>query len=368
MTKGYRHPMRIVFRTDASVQIGTGHVMRCLTLADALHERGAECTFICRPHTGHLLDLITLRGYKAVALPVLAANATQALADPAQAAWLGTDWLTDAQDTHQALGAEGADWLVVDHYALDRQWEQALRRKCQRLMVIDDLADRLHDCDLLLDQNLGRAAADYTNLLPARATTLIGPQYALLRPEFAQLRTESLARRANPQLKRLLITLGGVDKDNATGQVLEALKSCTLPEDCRISVIMGSKAPWLEHVQQQAARMTWPTEVSVNVSDMAPRMADADLSIGAAGGTSWERCCLGLPTLLVVLAENQRVGAQALQETGAARQIDVVHERVKAEIEDLFQPLKLKQMGDAARSVTDGQGVSRVLAYLETAP
>lgn len=368
MTKGTRYPMRIAFRTDASVQIGTGHVMRCLALADALRVRGAECMFICRPHTGHLLDLIVQRGHKAVALPMLGAGAGHGPAEPAYAAWLGTDWQTDAEDTRQVMGLEAADWLVVDHYALDLQWEQALRCTYQRLMVIDDLADRPHDCDLLLDQNLGRTAADYTNLLPGRVTTLIGPQYALLRPEFSQLRTESLARRASPQLKRLLITMGGVDKANATGQVLEALKSCILPNDCRISVIMGRATPWLAHVQQQAARMPWPTEVSVNVSDMAQRMADADLSIGAAGGTSWERCCLGLPTLLVVLAENQRVGAQALQEAGAARQIDVIHERLKAEIDDLFQPSKLKQMGDAASSITDGQGVSRVLAYLENKP
>lgn len=368
MTKGYRHPMRIVFRTDASVQIGTGHVMRCLTLADALHQRGAECTFICRPHTGHLLDLVAKRGHKVIALPVLATDGASASAKPVHAAWLGTDWMMDAQDARQALGSEAADWLVVDHYALDRQWEQALRSMCQRLMVIDDLADRLHDCDLLLDQNLGRTAADYANLLPGGATTLIGPQYALLRPEFALLRTKSLARRTGSQLKRLLITMGGVDRANVTGQVLEALKSCNLPDDCKISVIMGSTAPWLECVQKQAERMPWPTEVFANVSDMAQWMVDADLSIGAAGGTSWERCCLGLPTLLVVLAENQRVGSQALQEAGAARQIDVVHERLKPEIEDLFQPLKLKQMGDAARSITDGQGVSRVLAYLEKTP
>ena len=357
---------RIAFRTDASVQIGTGHVMRCLTLADALRERGADCTFICRPHTGHLLDLIALRGHKAVALPARTADATQAAADLAHAAWLGTDWTTDAQDTRQALGNEAVDWLVVDHYALDAHWEQALRPNCQRLMAIDDLADRLHDCDLLLDQNLGRTAEDYGDLLRTHTTTLIGPRYALLRPEFAQLRAESLARRANPQLKHLLITMGGVDKDNATGHVLDALNACPLPPGLHITVVMGPHAPWLQQLQTQAAEMPRPTQVVAGVDDMARLMAGSDLAIGAAGGTAWERCCLGLPTLVLVIAENQQSGAAALQKAGAALAMQSA-----TEIQHVIQnrllsgdAALLQQLSQSAAQVTDGNGVSQIIERL----
>jgi UDP-2,4-diacetamido-2,4,6-trideoxy-beta-L-altropyranose hydrolase len=358
--------MRIFFRVDASIQIGTGHVMRCLTLADALHARGARCSFICRPHTGHLLDMIAQLGHHAVALPSLATTTNPMPADTAHATWLGTDWPTDAQQTAEALGGEGVDWLVVDHYALDHRWEQALRPHCLNLMVIDDLADRPHDCDVLLDQNLGRSAQDYDGLLKPQTTTYIGPQYALLRPEFAQLRSQSLARRVQPQLKHLLITMGGVDKDNATGQVLQALTACHMPADLRISVVMGPHAPCLADVQQQASRMPWPTQVLVGVNAMGQLMSDSDLCIGAAGSTTWERCCMGLPTLLLVLADNQLPGAQALEKAGAALAVgnDQTLSQVFEKHMQSGASVQLKSWALAAAAVTDGLGVQRIVAAM----
>lgn len=367
MTHCIQSQMRIAFRTDASLQIGTGHVMRCLTLADALRERGADCLFICRRSPGHLLDLIAQRGHKAVSLPVRTEEPPQPTADPAHARWLGTDWASDAEDTRHALSPTAVDWLVVDHYALDQRWEQALRLYYHRLMVIDDLADRPHYCDLLLDQNLGRTDADYIGLLPANTVTLIGPQYALLRPEFAQLRAESLARHAKLQLKHLLVAMGGVDKDNATGRVLDALSTCALPPDLTITVVMGPCAPWLEHVQTQATQMQCPTRVLVGVNDMARIMTESDLAIGAAGGTAWERCCVGLASIVLVLADNQQPGAEALQATGAALAMQNA-----SEIQHLFQahtlfgpiPKLLHQMSKAAGQVTDGLGVLRTTQQL----
>lgn len=337
--------------------------MRCLTLADALRERGARCTFICRPHSGHVLDMIAQRGHLAVALPSLAANTNQFPADKAHDAWLGTDWNTDAEQTRKALGNECVDWLVVDHYALDQRWEQDLRPHCQSLMVIDDLADRPHDCDVLLDQNLGRSAQDYGGLLKVHTTEYIGPQYALLRPEFAQLRSQSLARRTQPQLMHLLITMGGVDKDNATSQVLKALTACHLPADLRITVVMGSHAPCLAEVQQQSAQMPRPTQVLVDVNAMAQLMLNSDLCIGAAGSTSWERCCLGLPTLLLVLAHNQLPVAQALEKAGAALVVGNA-QNVSQVFEKQMQSeasVQLKSLALAAATVSDGLGVQRIV-------
>jgi UDP-2,4-diacetamido-2,4,6-trideoxy-beta-L-altropyranose hydrolase len=342
--------------------------MRCLTLANALRERGARCTFFCRPHSGHLLDMIAQRGHHAVALPSLAITTNRMLADSAYAEWLGTDWQTDAQQTLEALENESVDWLVVDHYALDHRWEQALRPHCQKLMVLDDLADRPHDCDVLLDQNLGRSVQDYGGLLKPNTVTFIGPQYALLRPEFALLRSQSLARRNRPQLKHLLITMGGVDKDNVTGQVLKALSACHLPPDLRITVVMGAHAPCLADIQQQATQMPGPTQVLVGVNAMAQLMVDSDLCIGAAGGTSWERSCLGLPTLLLALADNQLQGAQALEKAGAALVVGNA-QNVSQVFEKHMQSgasVQLKNWALAAAAVTDGLGVQRIVAAMLT--
>lgn len=368
MTPNSRQPMRAAFRADASVEIGTGHVMRCLTLADALHESGAECLFLCRQHNGHLLDLIAKRGHEAIALPLHEADWPASDPGlPAHAHWLGTDWVTDAADSSEALAGRYIGWLVVDHYALDRRWEQAMRPHCRRLMVVDDLADRPHDCDLLLDQNLGRRAEDYRGLLPPEARTLIGPHYALLRPEFAALRTESLARREHPELGHLLVTMGGVDKDNATGAVLDALAGCDLPPDLRITVVLGPHAPFLAQVRARAETMPRPTRVLAGVGDMARLMADADLAIGAAGSTSWERCCLGLPTIQTVLAENQLMIADALAQADVAITIDVtsLDHSLPGFLKDGSLMNRVLKQSHAARLISDGYGAGRIASLLQ---
>ncbi|MEJ7804912.1 MAG: UDP-2,4-diacetamido-2,4,6-trideoxy-beta-L-altropyranose hydrolase, partial [Telluria sp.] len=237
---------------------------------------------------------------------------------------------------------------------------------CYRLMVIDDLADRWHDCDLLLDQNLGRAEADYSALLPPRTLACIGPQYALLRPEFGQLRAASLARRAQPELRRMLITLGGVDKGNVTGRVLAALRSCRLPADLAVTVVMGPHAPWLAQVQAQAAAMPWPTQVLAGVANMAQLMAESDLAIGAAGSTSWERCCLGLPAIQLVLADNQAEAAAALSALGAVASIGSAA-GLADELAVLLMQLdgpRLQQLSQRAALVCDGRGTPGIAAEL----
>lgn len=370
--------MKVVFRVDASLQIGSGHVMRCLTLAEALRALGAQCYFIGRAHSGHLMELIRRRDFAVTTLPSVLpsvltpvltktkASRTQTRA-PAHALWLGCDWQTDAEQTRAVAEKLQPDWLVVDHYALDHQWEATLRPHCKNLMVIDDLADRVHQCDVLLDQNLGREPRDYASLVPDLCKVLTGPQYALLRPEFAALRPHSLQRRQQPAIKRLLITMGGVDQTNATGQVLQALNGCALSQDCRITVVMGLQAPWLEQVRAQAHNMQWPTKVLVDIDNMAQRMADSDLAIGAAGGTSWERCCLGLPSVIVVVADNQRQGAQALKLARTALLIEDVRD-IAAQLPLLIHVLAshelLREMSTAAAELGNGRGVAKVLLAL----
>lgn len=354
----------ITFRTDASLYIGTGHVMRCLTLADALAARGAECKFICRAHEGNLIDFIRGKGHATHALPIGTAQ-LRTTSDSTHASWLGATQNEDAEACAPILAAQCPDWLIVDHYALDARWERALAPHYRKLMVIDDLADRPHACDLLLDQTFGREAADYCPLVPADCHLLCGSQYALLRPEFAALRPYSLQRRDRPVLRELLITMGGVDNDNATGQVLQALRTCPLPVDCRITVVMGPTAPWLDDVKRLAQDMPWPTRVLVGVSDMAQLMADNDLAIGAAGATSWERCCLGLPTIMLVLAENQRKIAEGLCTAGAAHLVDMalIHNQPLITAEYIETP-SLSAMSCAAAGITDGLGAVPVTENL----
>ena len=372
--------MKIAIRADASLQMGSGHVMRCLTLADALKAQGADCHFISREHPGHLLEVIRQRGYKVNSLLAHVPTAQPAIKsivkespspqqEPAHAAWLGSTWQTDAQETAAILASLQPDWLVVDHYALNQRWEKALAPHYRKLLVIDDLADRPHYCDLLLDQNLGSQPEHYAQWVPAHCQLLTGSQFALLRPEFAGLRPYSLQRRqAQPALRQLLITMGGVDQPNATGQVLQVLKTCALPADCRITVIMGLTAPWLQNVRELALQMPWPTEVVVNVNDMAQRMADSDLAIGAAGSTSWERCCLGLPTLMAVLAENQQTGAQALEAAHAACLIGFVSDiatQLPEAVRELTDSKHQMRMSLAASAITNGQGVKKTLKAME---
>lgn len=364
--------MRVVFRVDASTQIGSGHTMRCLTLADALRKSGAQCHFICREHSGHLLGVIRQNGFAVTVLPLESPLAgklffSEHLGGPAHASWLGCDWQSDAEQSVAILAALQPDWLVVDHYGLDLRWEAALRPHCGRLMVIDDLADRPHECDLLLDQNLGRQREHYAHLVPPHCKVMAGPRYALLRPEFAALRAYSLRRRQKSAVRHVLVTMGGVDQPNATCQVLRALKGCGLPDNCRISVVMGQQAQWLQQVQEEAQSMPRPTEVLVNISDMAQRMADSDFAIGAAGSTSWERCCLGLPTLMVVLADNQRAIAEAIQGAGAAKTMSTAC--IAPIVSEVFSGVvangrTLQEMSCAAASIVDGLGAVRIVSYL----
>ncbi|MFO7528383.1 MAG: UDP-2,4-diacetamido-2,4,6-trideoxy-beta-L-altropyranose hydrolase [Marinobacter sp.] len=363
--------MIVAFRVDASIEIGTGHVMRCLTLADEFKRQGHQCIFICREHEGHLGELIARKGYELYLLAGsrYAEEKPTAEMNKAHVGWLGVPWQRDAEQTFEVLSAMEADWLVVDHYALDARWERHVAAAVGRVLVIDDLADRNHECSLLLDQNLGRAASDYDQRVPADCVRMIGPQHALLRPEFASLRERSLGRREHPGMKRILVSLGGVDRNNVTGRVLDALVEAPLPAGTELDIIMGASAPNLAKVRAQAAEMPFRATVQVNVSDMAERMCLADVSIGAAGGTSWERCCLGLPAVLVVLADNQVSGAAALERAGAALVIsepEALQAELPSALARMSDAATLRNMSHAAAEVTTGEGASIVVESMVT--
>ncbi|MDC0172531.1 UDP-2,4-diacetamido-2,4,6-trideoxy-beta-L-altropyranose hydrolase [Gammaproteobacteria bacterium] len=361
--------MIAIFRTDSSIAIGTGHVMRCLTLADSLSSDGFDCRFLCRDLTGNLIDLIFARGYQTYKLPSEMLNDESSSVSEEltpYSEWLGVSQLHDADQCLDILESLGVSWLIVDHYALDVVWETKVRSSVSKLMVIDDLATNRHDCDLLLDQSLARSKMDYLGKVPSSCKLLCGSDYALLRPEFSKWREVSLMRRSRGELSTIFINLGGVDTTNITCDILDCLQNSQLPGNCNIIVVMGSTAPWIELVRKKAAEMRWKTTVEVGVSNMAELMANSDLAFGAAGSTSWERCCLGLPTFLFVLARNQENIAKTLEEMGAAKVLQLEHlsEEISA-ISLLNSKEMLQTMSKVGAEISDGMGISRVIKIMK---
>jgi UDP-2,4-diacetamido-2,4,6-trideoxy-beta-L-altropyranose hydrolase len=340
-----------VFRADASVSLGAGHVMRCLSLAGALSRTGWQVVFACRAGTGATVPLLERSAHEVLDLDGDAAAEARMMA----ARWPG-----------------GCDLLVVDHYQRDAGFETACRPWARRILVIDDLADRLHECDMLLDQTPGRVPDEYRRFVPCECRLLMGHDYALVRPEFFALRRRALLRAENRRVRRVLVALGATDADNVAARVLDgiAASGCAVEVD----VVLGAAAPHLAEVRRLAMQGCVPVRVHVDVADMADLMARADVAIGAAGMSSWERCCLGLPALLVIMADNQRDNAQALVNAGAARLLgrgaDLQAETVAASFRKLVdEPAACSRMSEAAARLCDGRGAMRVaLAVLPPVP
>lgn len=359
--------MNIVFRVDASLKIGTGHVMRCLTLADALKANGVHCHFISREHPGNLNTIILQRGHSLIALPFSDFAPIEIESDLFHAEWLGVAQHADAQETSTALRTINADAIVIDHYALDFRWEMAIRKPGTKIIVIDDLADRRHECDLIIDQNLGQSRIDYIGKVPAHCKSLIGAQYALLRAEFAAARSASLLRRKNNSLNNILINMGGVDVNDATSYVLRAISEELLPYH-KVTIVLGTHSPYIANVAAASEALPCPSELIVGTNSMAKLMLESDLAIGAAGSTSWERCCMGLPTLMAILAENQKLSAGRIQAAGAAINFSL-HPHSKPSLKEIFRslkdaPTKLTSMSQASERITDGLGCLRITKEL----
>jgi len=300
----------IVFRVDAAGMIGSGHVMRCLTLAEELRRHRVACRFICREHVGNLIHLIESRGFPVVRLATVNHN-TAEVHEPVldHADWLGTHWSQDAAETIDSLAGTIPDWLVVDHYAIDARWETQLKSHCRRLMVIDDLADRRHQCDLLLDQNLvADLETRYDGLLPAGCARLLGPEYALLQPIYGDLHPRTPPRLGPVQ--RILVYFGGADHQNLTGRTIEAFLRIQQPS-VRLDVVVNSQGAQGEVIRQQIQGHD-NIHLYGNLPSLAPLMVSADLAVGAGGATSWERLCLRLPAIVVTLAANQTATAKEL--------------------------------------------------------
>ncbi|MCA1501867.1 UDP-2,4-diacetamido-2,4,6-trideoxy-beta-L-altropyranose hydrolase [Bradyrhizobium sp. NBAIM14] len=359
---------RVVFRVDASVQMGLGHLTRCLTLANALAERGAKSCFLLRSNAAGVMALVEENGHDIRLLPdPPAGNPLEMTGAGMYAHWLPITWRQDARQTSEAMDQIGAaDWLIVDHYALDSHWENACRRDGLRILAIDDLADRQHDCDILLDQNLVREMhARYRDQVPKSCVKLLGPRYALLRPDFAQQRRMLPSR--SGQIGRILVCYGGSDPTNETAKAVRAIASLQIPS-VEVDVVLGLSNPHTDSIERLCSGLSG-MRVYRGANNIAELMRRADLSIGAGGVMSWERCCLGLPAVVVDIADNQVGALTALADAGAALYLgsatEVTVEMVAEGLLSLFDSApRVRTMGEAAFGLVDGEGRNRVVARM----
>ena len=335
--------MKIAIRADASNEIGTGHIMRCIALADWLSERGAMVTFLCAMLPVPLKNLLHARGYDTQEI-VASAGSPE-----------------DAAACIRALrDIKTPDLLVVDHYGIDASWESAMRPHVSRIMVIDDLANRSHDCDVLLDQNLhDDSAGKYLDLVPRGALKFLGPKYALLRHEFDD---PALVRERSGTVERLFVFFGGTDPGCQSVTVLRALRQLRVPAP-KCTLVLGPANPFLKDAIAHSADLPF-VEVIESTTRISRLMADADLAIGTCGVAAWERCALGLPALVVITADNQREDARLLAKLGAVESLgdaqDVDATAWASALEGLLSdPPRLEAMSRAALQIMSGRRDAR---------
>ena len=360
--------MRVAFRADASNYMGTGHLMRCLTLAEALRERGIETRFVCRAHPGNLIDLLQRQSLPVTVLPepekIPEANSED------YSVWLGVSQAEDAEQTIEALNGHTPDWLIVDHYGLDVDWEQRLRPHTTRMLVIDDLANRPHDCDLLLDQNFTEENENpYQSLLPENCQILLGPRFSLLKPEYAVYRRTLQPR--DGEVRRVLVFFGGSDRRNMTGLTLDALSA---PEftHLEVDVVIGANNQHQAELEQQITVRPKTNQYALR-QHLADLMVQADLAIGAGGATTWERMCLGLPVLMISISENQRPVCEALSRSGL---IQYLGDASSVRVMDLAVAIKdfignhdrVLALSTQNQLIVDGLGAQRLAELIDPTP
>ncbi len=342
--------------------MGIGHIMRCLTLAECLREDGVDIQFVCRDHAGNMADFLRQRSVDVALLP-RSGSAHASAADEDYANWLGATQPEDAEQTIQALRGAHVEWLIVDHYGIDAEWESRLRAHADNVLVVDDLANRRHDCDILHDQNFSTSTQDrYRGLIPADCRRLYGPKFAMLRPEYRQKRGSAPHR--DGEVRRILIFFGGSDPLNLTGMAVEALCDPQF-RDIHVDLVVGVNNPHRQSLEKSASCRpnTWLYGPQLHLADL---MAKADLSVGAGGVTTWERMCVGLPSIVVSIAENQGPACRSLAE---ASLIEYAGHHSVVQVSDLTSALRrvlarpeaLAEMSSRGQLTVDGWGARRIV-------
>jgi UDP-2,4-diacetamido-2,4,6-trideoxy-beta-L-altropyranose hydrolase len=358
--------LKVAVRADASSRIGSGHVVRCLTLAQALSGAGAQVRFLTRPHDLQVSGRIRASGFAVAELPP--AVDRPRIADGDYSAWLGVPEQLDAEQSLAAIGGEDVDLLIVDHYGLGAAWEARLAQACGAILVVDDLANRAHAADVLVDQNLRADGADaYGPLVPDSCRVLSGPSYALIREEYVR------ARRSGPgtgSVSRVLISFGGVDDLALLGVVLDGLSELADQLEM-VELVVADPAEVRAELGRRSAAL--PLRLHGPQPHLAGLMAHADLAIGAGGGTTWERLCVGLPSIVVSRADNQRRGTRELARLGAIIDLGDAAELTGTAVRDAVHGLLAAdqqrwQMQQLGQALVDGRGRGRVVESVMPTP
>lgn len=336
--------------------------MRCRALATRLTAMGHECRFVSRDLPGNLNNLIA-QDFPLTNLPEPTAGFVPRDTDPVHAKWAAIDWHTDTVQTRKAFGF--TDWLVVDHYAFDFRWEQAARPYANAILVLDDLADRQHDCEILLDHSLGRRAKDYDGLMLRETRLLLGVKHALLRPEFAAMRAASLARRKDGHLRHVLVAMGGIDTNDAVKHILRAIADLPQAAELSVTVLTSKRSPNVDALVYSVEEMPYACHIHFDAQSVAELMAEADIAISASGMMAYELACMGLPMLLLPASPIQTAVASELVQIAEAR---VVKQWMGNPKEQIYIALKdfLRYLADLpprCRRIAqsfDGYGAERV--------
>ncbi|MEQ8482554.1 MAG: UDP-2,4-diacetamido-2,4,6-trideoxy-beta-L-altropyranose hydrolase [Hoeflea sp.] len=355
----------LVFRVDGGPLIGSGHVVRCLTLAQKLRQSGYKCQFVTRPDSGSLIDRIRASGFEVTVL----AERVQLPEAGRHDTWLG-DWKADAEAFGRAIAALPKDklFVIADHYGIDHRWESCVREMSSGLFVIDDLADRRHVCDVLIDQNLGRAAGDYAALIPDGCELLCGPSFALLRDGFSTVRDRSIeTKRAKTMPVRYLVSMGGADRDNFSAVALAAIEQVAAKGANveHVDILLGGIAGQVEELRARINAS--PLQATLHIdSDQVPQlMAAADLAIGAAGTTLLERLVVGLPAIVLANASNQVRLLGLVEEYGLGLYAGWVNEVSSQDLARTItsvasDPGKWQDMVVNSSRLCDGEGCEKV--------
>ena len=357
--------MKILIRTDASVKIGTGHVFRCLTLANILKDRGCKVTFCLIDISNSLNNKIVDLGHDLKLLPT---NKILNKYHPEEE-WVKKDQINDCEmaiDVCQSF----YDLVIIDHYGLSIFWEKHSKKFAKKILVIDDLLTRKHKCDFFLNQNLGFEISDYNLLINNSCISFFGPQYAILREEFTKSKDSSLRRKESKTKNKIMISMGGADVDNVTKKILQIIGKLNLQTSFEIDVILGSANPWIKEVALFLKELKVNTKLHIDTQEISQIMSESDIAIGAGGSTSWERCCLGLPSIIISLAENQIAISKSLHACGAALYIGGLNQNnfdsklVNAINTLLTDSILYEKMSRKSASIVDGHGTDKLIESL----
>jgi len=346
---------RIYFRVDASYLIGSGHVARCLALASALKRRGGKVKFFSGSCGGSMNDEIMKKGFDLHDLgPVIDFSESRVTGCEDL---LRTIQQEDAKRFISAIDEEKPDWIIIDHYTLGECWEKIVRPYAKRIMVIDDLANRRHDCDLLLDQNYIHNVERYDDLLPSFTTKLLGPKYALLREEFS--RFKRIKFKGLSPIKKVFIFFGGSDCFNLTLMTLRVFKMSGL-NHLDLDVVVGSSNKFYNQVKEFVDESE-NIKLHVQINNISELMSEADVAIGAGGSTTWERMVVGLPSIVITTAANQEAFTKELSQDGYINWIGnaegMNEEGLYNLLVDIIQhPTKLYEQSRKGVTLIDGNG------------